>query len=232
MVERHVWFDAGVNQCVNEVVVPFKSILINAISYLACRHYPRPSDAEPIMLEAHGLHQGYVCVHHVIAVTSNVARGTLNAHGGIHWAGCLLATVAAVGTLHAHRVCAGKRVPNRCTTSILIVGALDLIGSSAQTPDEAFRQVTRPCVLRRPLPRVIGERVLVGTSLVTKAFFIANLRPGDRGYCCRERRAHRCSGHCCWLSCCLPLARRCCFWLHGAGYTGSQDHNGQHSHTA
>mmetsp|Transcript_48257 Transcript_48257/g.149089 ORF Transcript_48257/g.149089 Transcript_48257/m.149089 type:complete len:216 (+) Transcript_48257:1685-2332(+) len=190
MVERDVRRDARRQQLVNEPVVEVEALLVDAARGPACREDARPSDAEAIVLQAHGLHEGNVGVHHAVVVTRNVACRPLGCHRWVDGAWRVAAAMAAIGARHAHRVRARVGVPDGGAPAALPVGALHLVGSRAQPPDESLWKLAEVLVLRRPLPPGVGRRVDAGAARYVQAALVADVRHQDRGGGRRRGRLH------------------------------------------
>mmetsp|Transcript_21069 Transcript_21069/g.66615 ORF Transcript_21069/g.66615 Transcript_21069/m.66615 type:complete len:311 (-) Transcript_21069:131-1063(-) len=190
VVERDVGRDAQGHELVDEIVVEGLALGVDAVCGPASGEDARPGDAEAVVLQAHGLHQGQVGVHHVVVVARYIASGALARHRGVHGARRLLAAVAAVGARHAHRVRARVGVPDGGAPAALPVGALHLVGSRAQPPDESLWKLAEVLVLRRPLPPGVGRRVDAGAARYVQAALVADVRHQDRGGGRRRGRLH------------------------------------------
>mmetsp|Transcript_34014 Transcript_34014/g.108161 ORF Transcript_34014/g.108161 Transcript_34014/m.108161 type:complete len:236 (+) Transcript_34014:1685-2392(+) len=193
MVERDVRRDARRQQLVNEPVVEVEALLVDAARGPACREDARPSDAEAIVLQAHGLHEGNVGVHHAVVVTRNVACRPLGCHRWVDGAWRVAAAMAAIGARHAHRVGASEGVPDGGSAAVLPVGPLHLVGGRPHAPNETRGEGAAVLVILRPLTEGIGHGVCVIAALQFQAHLVANVRPGRRG-CGRCRSWGRCGG--------------------------------------
>mmetsp|Transcript_38475 Transcript_38475/g.73867 ORF Transcript_38475/g.73867 Transcript_38475/m.73867 type:complete len:257 (+) Transcript_38475:1903-2673(+) len=169
MVQGDVRCDTSIMERIDELIVPVNCFLVHTKSTIvvAVWDHTRPSNAEAIVLEAHGFHQCDVIFPCVPMVACHITSGSFCLHCWIDFAWRLCATVTAICSRHANGVGAGESVPDGSSTTILSVGTLDLVGRSAQSPDECWWK----CAIKRWFNRVILIFIRFGIGWTVLDFF-------------------------------------------------------------